>query len=370
MVKHRQLHVLIILITVLLLSALVVPNTRTRAEDSMLWYHGGAVIVEEHSFGNITVYVSYPNNEVLDSYRNAYLVTFDLDKYTYKPFSPSLSVEEIVKKVNITIQNLRKLGVRVRGFDTNITIVVSGVTLYKPPIIYIELVNHAKGLHISVPNLTKIRLIIETIENVFQDSNGIVVVCDSILFNISRYYTSELWTRIGSIIEESIKEGKLQVAQIYRLDRNASSLGSKFIVFIIGRGFIVVPCGIPAVASFDLVNTRWDELPDDAKMWVIERFREYIDFIRRYIPEHIPLYVYVINQHPLIIAYVGRDNEAVNTAINISIATVNTVTEKLTTSEPQNTTETLYRQQIAVIAIAMVGALILALHTDVRRSKS
>jgi hypothetical protein len=87
------------LITVLLLSALVIPSTR--AMDSMLWYLGDAVIVEEHSFGNITVYVSYPNNEVLDSYRNAYLVAFDFGKYTYKPLSPNLSVKEIVDRHNL-----------------------------------------------------------------------------------------------------------------------------------------------------------------------------------------------------------------------------------------------------------------------------
>ena len=378
MVKHRQLHVLIILITVLLLSALVIPNTR--AEDSMLWYHGGAVIVERYRFDNTIVYISYPNNEVLYSYRNAYLVTFDLDKLSYDPlpsYSPphdlndliNLSVlllrsdNEVAKKVNISVQNLRRLGIEVRGFIANTTTVVSGVLFYRPPIIpiiYVDLVNHAKGLHMSAPDPNKVRLIVETIKNVFQGSGRAVMVCDSILRNISRYYTFEFLNNVS----ENARKSNLPIYWIYKLDHNTPGLGHKYIMFVVGGLYILVPCGIPAVARFELINTTWDELPADAKVWVIEKFKEYIDFTRRYVSEDMPLYVYVINNDSLPILVSGDTSEAIKT-----------ITASHSTTSPgfslhKNALETPYTLQVSIVAIAMVGALILALHTYVRRLKS
>jgi len=253
--------------------------------------YGGVSVSDVYRFGNAIIVVVYPNTP-LYSYRNAHVVLYGLE-FVYSPSvkdvyeilqPPNISTAEAFKRTMLAISKLRSVGIVVKWFDANTTAVTMEVVR-----IYVDIAKWVNDSYAYVPNPIIIKMIARAVGEAFKDVHGTIVVYDAKLWELMmrNYDVYEVFSKWYESLGERLPETK---PEVYKFDSN------KLIEFYKGPVIFIAPSAAwHYIGCISIYNTTWDELTTDAKKWIMERVRNYVDLIRANtnISDDTPLYICV-----------------------------------------------------------------------------
>jgi hypothetical protein len=265
--------------------------------------YGGVSVSDVYRFGNAIIVVVYPNTP-LYSYRNAHVVLYGLEfvysssvKDVYEILKPpNISTAEALKRTMLAISKLRSVGIVVKWFDANTTAVINiphtplrNYTTKKVVGIYVDIAKWVNDSYAYVPNPRIIEMIARAVGEAFKDVHGTIVVYDAKLWELMmrNYDVHKVLSKWYESLGERLPETK---PEVYKFDSN------KLIEFYKGPGVIIAPSvAWHYIGLINICNATWDELTTDAKKWIMERVRNYVDLIRANtnISDDTPLYVCV-----------------------------------------------------------------------------
>jgi hypothetical protein len=281
--KAKHVATMLVMLGVLmpLLMGVAAPSASQSNENVV---YAGAVKVYRFVYGNLTIYIVYPNTEPIYINRNVYVVRCDWKQVFYMPYTP-LNQDVFASRIRRVKQELEGVGVNIVGWDPY-------------GIIYVD----------SLSDKEKVNAIIRIVGEHFKDQHANIVIYDSNLENLRK--------RVADAIESTRSKIGFGWIDTYQLDL------SKSIVFNCGSGATWSPGGgWSKIGSIDLINTRLDELPASAKNWIEQNVRRCVDSWRRYIPEDIPLYIYLYEEFPRLQALsLVSENRQQQTILYILIA--------------------------------------------------
>jgi hypothetical protein len=269
--KPKAKYVVTMLMTLsTIVSLLVGVVALASSQSSENVVYAGAVKVHRFTYGNLTIYVVYPNTEPIYVYRNAYVVRYDWKQVFYMPYAPPKQ-EVFTNRIELVKQKLGSMGASIVNLDPH-------------GVIYVD----------SLRDEEKVNEILRAVGEYFKDQHATIVIYDLNLKN--------LHDRVGDAVESARSKIGFGWDDIYWLNLNELDIGkSRLIEFICSSGVAWSPGGgWSRIGSIALVNTRLYELPANASNWVEQNIRRCVDSWRRYISEDIPLYIYLYEEFPLL----------------------------------------------------------------------
>jgi hypothetical protein len=336
--KLEAKHVVLMLVALCMLMPLLVGVAAPSASQSNgNVLYAGAVKVYRFVYGNLTIYIAYPNTEPVYVYRNVYVVRYDWKHVPYIPYAPP-NQDVFMNRIERVKQELRGVGVNIVGWSPY-------------GIIYVD----------SLSDKEKVNAIIRIVGEHFKDQYANIVIYDSNLENLRM--------RVADAVLSA--EDKVGFLDIYKLDSNSS----RHIVFNGGSGFTWSPGGWWfEIGNIKLINMRLNELPADARNWIEQNIKRCVDSWRRYIPEDIPLYVYLFEEFPLMRALPSTQTSQTTPSITTTFAPIrpampsSTITPMVVT--PTTTPALIQISQaqltslsttLTMVIIVIVSAIIIAL---------